>query len=129
MVERECASIERVFHALSDASRRAILARFATGKRTIGELGEPLPMSLAAVSKHVKILEETGLVRRKIQWRRHVCSLNAEPLAAAQRWLDFYEQFWDGRLNALEKLFHARRNPKNERPNYPYVQASYPWTA
>ena len=66
-------------------------------------------MSLAAVSKHIKVLEESGLVRRKVQWRKHVCILNAEPLAAAQTWLDFYEKFWSERLDALEELFRAKK--------------------
>jgi DNA-binding transcriptional ArsR family regulator len=114
MVEREATSLDRVFHALADPSRRAILGRLASGERTVTELAEPLPMSLAAVSKHIKVLEESGLVSRSVQWRTHVCSLNAEPLAAAQKWLNFYEQFWTERLDALEDLFRARKKKKKK---------------
>lgn len=101
--------LDRVFHALAHPSRRAILARLAAGQCTVGELAEPLPMSLAAVSKHIKVLEESGLVHRSVEWRTHTCSLNAEPLAAAQIWLKFYEQFSGERLDALEKLFREKK--------------------
>ena len=112
MVEREPAELDRVFHALADPSRRAILGRLAIGQCTISELAGPMPMSLAAVSKHIKVLEESGLVRRSVDWRTHTCSINAEPLAAAQKWLKFYEQFWGERLDALEKLFHEKKKKK-----------------
>ena len=69
-------------------------------------------MSLAAASKHIRVLEESGLVRRSITWRTHVCSLNAEPLAAAQQWLSFYEVFWNERFDALEELFRAKKKKK-----------------
>lgn len=101
--------LDRVFHALAHPSRRAILARLAAGQCTVGELAEPLSMSLAAVSKHIKVLEESGLVHRSVAWRTHTCNLNAEPLAAAQIWLKFYEQFWGERLDALEKLFREKK--------------------
>ena len=104
--------LDRVFHALADPSRRAILGRLAAGQCTVGELAEPLPMSLAAVSKHIKVLEESGLVHRSVEWRTHTCSLNAEPLAAAQTWLKFYEQFWEERLDTLEKLFREKKKKK-----------------
>jgi DNA-binding transcriptional ArsR family regulator len=112
MVERNSAALDRVFHALADPSRRAILGRLASGERTVSELAEPLPMSLAAASKHIRVLEESGLVRRSITWRTHVCSLNAEPLAAAQQWLSFYEVFWNERFDALEELFRAKKKKK-----------------
>jgi DNA-binding transcriptional ArsR family regulator len=113
MVELNDTVLDRVFHALADPSRRAILGRLATGEHTISELAEPLPMSLAAVSKHIKVLEDSGLVQRKVRWRTHVCSLNADPLAAAQRWLDFYESFWSERFDALNELFsNKKKRPK-----------------
>jgi DNA-binding transcriptional ArsR family regulator len=112
MVEQENAALDRVFHALADPSRRAMLARLASGERTVGELAEPLPISLAAASKHIKVLEDSGLVQRSIQWRTHVCRLNAAPLAVAQKWLGFYEVFWNERLDVLEELFRAKKNKK-----------------
>lgn len=71
-------------------------------------------MSLAAVSKHIRVLEDSGLVRRSVQWRTHTCSLNAEPLAAAQKWLDFYERFWGERFNALDELFRSKKKKKKK---------------
>ena len=94
--------MDAVFHALSHEARRAMLRRLAAGELTIGELAEPLTMSFAAASKHVKVLERAGLVRRTVLGRRHVCRLEAQPLAAASRHLRFYEQFWTERIDALE---------------------------
>ena len=94
-----------VFHALAHETRRDMLGRLATGQLTVGELAEPLAMSLAAASKHVKVLERAGLVHRTVEGRRHVCRLEAGPLASAAGWLRFYERFWSERLDALEALF------------------------
>jgi DNA-binding transcriptional ArsR family regulator len=99
--------MDAVFHALAHGARRDMLSRLAAGELTVGELAEPLTMSLAAASKHVKVLERAGLVRRRVNGRRHVCHLDARPLAPAATWLRFYEQFWDERLDALTKLFEA----------------------
>jgi DNA-binding transcriptional ArsR family regulator len=104
--------IDGVFHALSHGARRDMLGRLAGGELTVTELAEPLEMSLAAASKHVKVLERSGLVRRTVDGRRHVCRLDPRPLATASEWLAFYEQFWQGSLDALEELFQA--DPKEE---------------
>jgi DNA-binding transcriptional ArsR family regulator len=93
--------LDAVFHALAHDARRTMLRRLAGGELTIGELAAPLEMSLAAASKHVKVLEEAGLVRRTIDGRRHVCRLEPRPLSEATTWLLFYEEFWDARLAAL----------------------------
>jgi DNA-binding transcriptional ArsR family regulator len=105
------------FHALAHDARRAILARLALGELTIGELAEPLEMSLAAASKHVVVLEEAGLVHRTVMGRRHVCRLEAGPLADANEWLSFYERYWNERLGALESLIGSPRSgkPKEQR--------------
>jgi DNA-binding transcriptional ArsR family regulator len=84
-----------------------MLHRLAGGERNIGELAAPFDMSLAAASKHVKVLERAGLVRRVIRGRTHVCRLDPAPLAAADEWLRFYEQFWNRRLDALDALLKA----------------------
>jgi len=85
-----------------------MLRRLAAGERTIGELAEPCDMSLAAASKHVRVLERAGLVRRTIRGRTHRCRLEARPLADAQAWLSFYERYWTARLDALQGLFRRK---------------------
>nr|WP_163502679.1 metalloregulator ArsR/SmtB family transcription factor [Halomonas socia] len=107
MIELNETHLDRVFHALADPTRRLLLERLAAGERKVGELAEPFPISLAAVSKHVRVLEQAGLVERRIQGRAHFCRLQPEPLAAAEQWLSFYEGFWSQRLNALEAALKA----------------------
>jgi len=99
--------LDTVFHALGDPTRRDMLRALAEGERTVGELAEPFAMSLAAASKHVKALEQAGLIRREIRGRTHLCRLNAAPLAAAHGWLAHYQRFWTARLDALEALLRA----------------------
>ena len=93
--------MDAVFHALANEARREMLGRLALRELTVGELAEPLTMSLAAASKHVQVLERAGLVHRTVTGRRHVCSLEPGPLAAAYGWLRFYERYWNERLDAL----------------------------
>ena len=104
MVEHDSPRLDTIFHALGDATRRGMLARLALGEKTVGELAEPFAMSFAGASKHVKVLEEAGLIRREVRGRTHVCHLEPGPLASADQWLRHYERFWTGRLDALEKL-------------------------
>ena len=104
MDERESPPLDAVFHALGDGTRREMLRRLAEGERTVGDLAAPFPMSLAAASKHIKVLERAGLVRRDIRWREHWCSLDAAPLHAAQAELAHYARFWTDRLDDLERL-------------------------
>jgi DNA-binding transcriptional ArsR family regulator len=112
MVEGQTALAD-VFHALAHDVRREMLGRLASGDLTVGQLAEPLAMSLAAASKHVKVLERAGLVHRTVDGRRHVCRLESGPLASAAAWLRFYERFWNERLDALEGLL--RSGPKKRR--------------
>ena len=84
-----------------------MLRTLASRERHIGELAAPFRMSFAAASKHVRVLEEAGLVRRRKEGRRHVCRIEPSPLAAAERWLRFYERFWNKRLDALEALLKS----------------------
>jgi len=90
------------YAALADPTRRAILARLAVGEATVGELAEPFTMSLPAVSKHLKVLERAGLIRRgrKAQWRP--CRITAAPLKDAAQWLEHYRHFWDDSFDRLE---------------------------
>ena len=106
MVE-DAAPIDEVFHALAHGARRTMLRRLSAGQLTVGELAEPLAMSLAAASKHVKVLERAGLVRRTVSGRRHVCRLDAGPLASAAAWLRFYEDHWQARMDDLEAVLRA----------------------
>lgn len=96
--------LDAVFHALGDATRRQMLRNLAAGEHTVTQLAAPFEMSLAAASKHIKALEGAGLIRREVQGRTHVCRLDASPLSDAQDWLRFYERFWNGRLDELERL-------------------------
>jgi DNA-binding transcriptional ArsR family regulator len=114
MVELEAAKLDTVFHALGDATRRRMLRDLANGARSVGELAEPFDISLAAASKHIKALENAGLVRREVRGRTHLCRLEPGPLASAHEWLGFYERFWTDRLDILERLLReeaARKSP------------------
>jgi len=102
--------MDSVFHALSDATRRQMLRDLAGGERTVGQLAGPFPISLAAASKHIKALENAGLIRREVRGRTHLCRLDPGPLASAHQWLSFYERFWTDRLDVLEDLLR-QENP------------------
>lgn len=104
MVEQQAPRLDIIFHALGDATRRRMLHELAAGEQTVSQLARPHAMSLAAASKHVKALENAGLLRREIRGRTHVLRLEAEALAEAHGWLSTYEQFWTARLNVLERL-------------------------
>ncbi len=93
--------VDAVFHTLANEARRSMLARLAHRQLTVGELAEPLTISLAAASKHVGVLERAGLVRRTVEGRRHLCGLVAGPLASAHAWLGRYEHFWNERPDQL----------------------------
>ncbi len=107
--------MDAVFQALAHGARREMVGRLAGGELTVGELAEPLEMSLAAASKHVKVLERAGLVRRTVEGRRHVCQLEPGPLVSAATWLRFYEGFWADRLDALNTLFRSELDSKEEK--------------
>jgi len=104
MVEQSSAQLNSVFHALGDPTRRRMLSHLAAGERTVGELAQPFAFSLAAASKHIKALENAGLVRRDVRGRTHLCRLEPGPLASAFEWLGTYERFWTDRLDTLEQL-------------------------
>ena len=93
--------LDRVFHALSDRTRRTMLARLARGPAMVTELAQPFAMSLPAASKHLRVLEQARLVRRAIDGRVHRCSLSALPLQDVERWLSYYRVFWHETLDAL----------------------------
>lgn len=107
MVELSEHPLDTIFHALGDQTRRRMLAALSKGELSVGELAEPFAMSLAAASKHIKVLETAGLIRREVKGRTHLCRLEPGPLAGAHQWLSDYEHFWAGRLDVLERLLRA----------------------
>jgi len=118
MVELDTPQLNSVFHALGDPTRRRMLRELASGERTVGQLAEPFAISLAAASKHIKVLENAGLIRREVRWRTHLCRLEPGPLASAHEWLSYYERFWTERLDKLEQLLReedARQSPTPKR--------------
>jgi DNA-binding transcriptional ArsR family regulator len=104
-------ALSQTFAALADPTRRALLARLATGAATVGELAEPFDMSLPAVSRHLKVLTDAGLIERhtEAQWRR--CELRGEGFRAAADWIEFYRRFWEQQFDKLD-AFLARTAPK-----------------
>lgn len=104
MVELNAHQMDSVFHALGDATRRSMLRDLSRGERTVSQLAEPYSMSLAAASKHIKALENAGLIRREVRGRAHFCRLNPGPLASARDWLGYYTRFWTESFDRLEEL-------------------------
>jgi len=117
MVDKHSKRLDAVFHALSDPTRRAMLRRLAEHQHSVGELAAPFAMSLAAASKHIKVLEQAGLVQRDVLGRTHRCRLDARPLHGGMEWMRHYEQFWNARLDALAAVLGAedRANPRPAR--------------
>ena len=111
MVNQGSTQLDDIFHALADPTRRAMLRSLAGGQRKIGELAAPFDMSLVAASKHVRVLERAGLVRRRKQGRAHVCRLEPAPLLAASDWLRFYERLWSEQFDTLDALLSAEAEP------------------
>ncbi|HYM26652.1 MAG TPA: metalloregulator ArsR/SmtB family transcription factor [Steroidobacteraceae bacterium] len=92
-----------MFHALGDRTRRALLTRLTRTPAMITELARPFAMSLPAVSRHVRVLEQAGLIVRTVDGRVHRCTLNAAPLGSAAMWLRHYRRFWEGNLDSLAR--------------------------
>jgi len=107
MVEHSAFPLDDVFHALADPTRRAMVARLSQSEQTVGELAAPFAITLAAASKHIKVLERAGLVARTVTGRTHVCRLDAAPLHAGMEWMRHYERFWQRGLDTLEGLLVA----------------------
>jgi DNA-binding transcriptional ArsR family regulator len=106
--------LDRVFHALADPTRRAMLRRLTAGESSIGDLAAPFSMSFAAASKHVRVLESAGLLARRIAGRTHLCRIEPQPLATADEWLRFYERYWNERFDALETALAAVTKPTGD---------------
>jgi DNA-binding transcriptional ArsR family regulator len=119
MVELQASELGPIFHALSDSTRRSMLLELASGERTVGQLAQPFAISLAAASKHIKVLESAGLIQREVRGRAHLCRLDPGPLESAHEWLSFYERFWTARLDILDRLLRQEDEQKSEnrKPN------------
>ena len=94
--------LDRVFSALSDPTRRAIVRRLSQHPATINEIAAPFRVSLNAISKHIMALERAGILRREVRGRQHYCWIEPGPLRQANEWLEYYRQFWEERLDSLE---------------------------
>jgi DNA-binding transcriptional ArsR family regulator len=112
MVEQR---LDATFRALADPTRRGMLASLALGEKSIGELASPFEMSFAGASKHVKVLEEAGLIARRKQGRTHLIRVEAKPLEEAERWLRQWEKFWSTSLDRLQAAIEADK--KKEKKN------------
>jgi DNA-binding transcriptional ArsR family regulator len=102
--------LDRTFGALADGTRRAILARLAQGDATVGELARPFRVSRPAISKHLRVLEGAGLVRRGREGRISRCALDAGGMREAAEWVEGYRAFWEGRLDALSRYIERTRS-------------------
>jgi DNA-binding transcriptional ArsR family regulator len=109
-------ALTQTFGALADPTRRAILARLATGEATVGELATPFNMSGPAVSRHLKVLEQAGLIERKVQARFRVCALKRERLSEASAWIAEVRDFWENGFDRLDALLQAENRPQEEKP-------------
>lgn len=109
MVEYKSPTLDHVFAAMADPTRREILAALSRKPATVGEIARPFPISLNAVSKHIKTLERAGLIRRQVVGRKHYCRLEPRPLRQATAWLEHHRAFWEARLDALERHILAAR--------------------
>ena len=102
------------FAALADPTRRAILARLSAGEASVTELAQPFNMSQPAISKHLKVLENAGLITRGRDAQRRPCRLVPEPLAAANQWLEYYREFWEASFNNLDTLLTGLQQGKTK---------------
>ena len=105
--------LNSAFAALADPTRRAILERLADGEASVGELSEPFDISGPAISRHLRVLEDAGLVNRRVERQRRIIRLNPKPLEEAAAWVEKYRSFWGERLDALDAFLEAQ--PKKKR--------------
>jgi DNA-binding transcriptional ArsR family regulator len=108
MANTQAAGLDAIFHALSDPTRRAILRDVSRRAKTVTEVARPYRMSLAAVSKHLKVLEAAELIGREKRGSFQVISLSADPMKKAQGWLAYYEKFWNQRLDRLQAMLEGK---------------------
>ncbi len=112
MGEYQSKQLDGVFNALCDPTRRAILARLTDTDARVTDIAAQFPISLNSISKHIRMLERAGLVRRSVNGRDHLLSLNAEPLSGAAQWIEHYRRFWEGRLAALDDYVTSKKRKR-----------------
>jgi DNA-binding transcriptional ArsR family regulator len=106
MVEYNTENLDALFHALADPTRRAMLKALTEKNMSVGDLAKPFEMSLAAASKHIRVLEHAGLIHRQVQGRNHICELNAGPMHGGLEWIKYYQRYWNQQLDTLEQLLN-----------------------
>jgi DNA-binding transcriptional ArsR family regulator len=106
--------LDRTFAALADPTRRRLLEQLAHGNRCVTDLARPYSMSLPAVSKHLRVLEKAGLIRRRRRGRVHELKLEAAPMQRAQEWIETYRQFWEERLDRLDEYLKELQNKEKK---------------
>ena len=114
--DAEEARLDRIFHALANRTRRAMLRRLAQGPAMVTELAAPFDMSLPSASKNLKVLETAGLIDRSVTGRVHSCTLDPDSLRDANVWLDFYRGFWGGSLESLARFVEDDETPDEPPP-------------
>lgn len=107
--------LDATFAALADPTRRAILARLASGEASVNELAQPFSMSQPAISKHLRVLEHAGLISRRQEAQKRPCRIEAKPLAEANEWLERYRQFWETNFQRLDSLLDELQAEQRER--------------
>jgi DNA-binding transcriptional ArsR family regulator len=115
MVKHLNALLDSTFGALCDSTRRGILAQLALGETSVSELAAPYDMSLPAVSKHLRVLEQAGLVLRHKDGRVHRCQLSPDPMKNAAEWIAYYRQFWERQFDALEQYLVQSQAPAHQK--------------
>ncbi|MBV1911737.1 MAG: metalloregulator ArsR/SmtB family transcription factor [Kangiellaceae bacterium] len=114
MVNNESQQLTLIFSALSDPTRRAMLKRLSEKEVSFAELSEPFAMTKSAITKHLKVLENSGLMRRTIDGRTHYCRLNPAPLEKAAEWVTFYQKFWQKKLDGLDAFLNESTHKSSE---------------
>src|SRR6266851_3969362 len=115
MVKYKTNSLDAVFGALSDPTRRRMLERLSEGESAVTRLAAPFSMSLPAVSKHLRVLEKAGLLKRRRRGREHRLKIEAGPMKEALRWMERYRRFWEGSLDALADYLENTNKPKRKK--------------
>jgi DNA-binding transcriptional ArsR family regulator len=118
------AALDATFGALSDPTRRAILARLSQGESTVKALAAPFDMSLPAVSKHLRVLESAGLLKREVDGRVHRCRLAADPLKDAAAFIEHYRRFWEAQFDALQEFLETTDKEQNKWQGHNMVKKS-----
>jgi DNA-binding transcriptional ArsR family regulator len=114
MVKSDASRLDSIFHALSDSTRRSILRDVAKREKTVSQIAKPYRVSLAAVSKHLSVLRAADLITREKRGSFQIMRLNARPMKDAERWLVYYERFWNRRLDALHDLLESEEREESE---------------